>query len=112
MTERAKKYFVDVNQSAALIFDFIKDINSFNEYVKDVKTKSAVERHLVIIGEAINKLDKEHSETFPQTQKIISFRNRLVHSYDSIDDTIVWDIIKNYLPKLKQEVQLKLDKLK
>ena len=28
-------------------------------------------------------------------------RNRLIHSYDSVDDKIVWEVVRNYLPALK-----------
>jgi uncharacterized protein with HEPN domain len=38
------------------------------------------------------------------THQIIAVRNRLIHSYDSIDDTIVWAIIKKHLPLLKADV--------
>ena len=33
------------------------------------------------------------------------FRNRLIHSYDNIDNSIVWIIIKNHLPVLKGEIE-------
>jgi uncharacterized protein YutE (UPF0331/DUF86 family) len=39
---------------------------------------------------------------------IIGFRNILVHAYDSIDDEIVWAIIKRHLSPLKEEVAEKL----
>ncbi|MDF3079054.1 MAG: hypothetical protein K0S09_2943 [Sphingobacteriaceae bacterium] len=55
MTEKEKKFLSDISTSIALIEDFIKDLNSFAEYQKDLKTKGAVERHLGIIGEAVNK---------------------------------------------------------
>jgi uncharacterized protein with HEPN domain len=35
---------------------------------------------------------------------MISFRNRLIHGYDSVDDAIVWDIIMRKLPALGRQV--------
>jgi uncharacterized protein with HEPN domain len=35
---------------------------------------------------------------------MISFRNRLIHGYDSVDDAIVWDIIMRKLPTLGRQV--------
>jgi len=35
---------------------------------------------------------------------VIAFRNRLIHGYWSIDLVLVWDVIQNDLPSLKQEV--------
>ncbi len=75
-------------------------------YQKDLKTQSAIERQLAIIGEALNKLKKIEPELIIENdQQIISFRDRLVHAYDSIDNSIVWAILKNHLEKLKIEVQ-------
>ena len=34
-----------------------------------------------------------------------NFRNRIIHAYDSIDDSIVWAIKTNHLPTLKEETR-------
>lgn len=79
--------------------------DSFASYQNDSKTKSAVERQLIIIGEAINKIRKLEPElNISSTKEIVLFRNRVVHAYDSIEDSIVWAIMKNHLPVLKEEV--------
>ncbi|WP_236353471.1 HepT-like ribonuclease domain-containing protein [Flavobacterium seoulense] len=56
MTEKSKKYLSDVLIAIDLVRQFTVDIADFNSYEKDLKTQSAVERQLVIIGEALNKL--------------------------------------------------------
>jgi len=105
MTERDKKYLSDILIAIDFIEDFLNKINSFKKYSGDAKTKSAVERQLVIIGEAVNNyLKSSSSNTLDNAQKIISFRNHLVHAYDSVNDNIVWAIIKNHLPLLKTEI--------
>ena len=38
-------------------------------------------------------------------RRIVDARNRLTHGYDEIDNTQVWSIIINHLPKLKSEVK-------
>ena len=38
-------------------------------------------------------------------ERIVGFRNVLVHGYDLVDDRIVWDTIKNNLPVLLSEVE-------
>ena len=55
MTEKEKKFLSDISTSIGLIEDFTKDLKSFTDYQRDLKTKGAVERHLGIIGEAVNK---------------------------------------------------------
>ncbi len=44
MTEKAKKYLFDILQAIELVEDFSKEITSFFDYQKSLKTKSAVER--------------------------------------------------------------------
>jgi uncharacterized protein with HEPN domain len=106
MTEKSKKYLSDVLMAIHLIRDFTIDIVDFNIYEKDRKTQSAVERQLVIIGEALNKLRQTETEIVIENDKqIIGFRNRLVHAYDSIDNSIVWAIINRHLENLKNEIE-------
>jgi len=80
----------------------------FITYEADLKTQSAIERQLVLIGEALNKLRKiEPDIVIENYQKIIAFRNRLVHAYDNIDNAIVWMILKKHLVNLKKELENK-----
>lgn len=37
-------------------------------------------------------------------RKIKSFRNVIVHGYDSIDDATTWNVINSKLPVLQQEL--------
>ena len=106
MTEKSKKYLSDVLIAIDLIREFTIDTTDFTAYEKDRKTQSAVERQLVIIGEALNKLRQTESNVVLQNDKqIIGFRNRLVHAYDSIDNSIVWVIINRHLENLKSEIE-------
>ncbi len=106
MTERGKKYLSDIQLAIDLIESFTADIESFEQYSSDLKTQSAVERQLGIIGEAMNKFQKEcPDKILENTKQIVGFRNRLIHAYDSIDNSIVWVILKKYLILLKSEIQ-------
>lgn len=99
---KAKKYLSDVVTAIELIDEFLRPVPDFSSYQLDLKTKSAVDRQLGIIGEAINKFRKLEGHTpLMHDRKIIAFRNLLVHAYDSIDDTIVWAVVNVRLPSLK-----------
>ncbi len=105
MTEKAKKYLSDIQKAIHLIESFLTGIEEFSKYQEDLKTQSAVERQLGIIGEAVNQFKKEEVEfQLSHTRQIIDFRNRLIHSYDNLDDSIIWTILNVYLPILKSEV--------
>jgi len=104
--DKSKKYLSDILMAIDLIEKFTVDITDFNIYQGDLKTQSAVERQLAIIGEALNQLKKHDSKIEIESDKqIIGFRNRLVHAYDSIDNSIVWAIINRHLIKLKEEIK-------
>ena len=104
--EKNKKYLSDILMAIELIEEFTNEINDFNQYEKDRKTQSAVERQLAIIGEALNHLKKLDSTIVIESgSQIIGFRNRLIHAYDSLDNSIIWAIINRHIKSLKIEVQ-------
>lgn len=89
-----------------MIESFTEEINDFDTYDSDLKTQSTTERQLAIIGEALNKLKRAEPDlTINHEKQIIAFRNRLIHGYDSVDNSIVWTILQKYLPKLKLEIE-------
>lgn len=110
MTIKEKKYLSDILRAIGLIELFTEHTKSYAEYSMDLKTQSAVERQLAIIGEALNQYDKL-PERIPldHTRQIVGFRNRIIHAYDSLDDTLVWAIIVNHLSLLKKEVETLLN---
>ena len=58
--------------------------------------RAAVERTFEIIGEAMTqlaKVDKAVAAQISEYQRIISFRNVLIHEYADVDDKLVWDSI-------------------
>jgi uncharacterized protein with HEPN domain len=63
-------------------------------------------KQLEIIGEAASNVDNEvqsqHSDVPWQALK--DFRNVTTHQYWEIDVTIVWDVITNKIPELKQQL--------
>ena len=109
MTEQGKKYLSDIQRSIELIEQFSTSTINFSDYLIDLKTQSAIERQLSIIGEAVNKFDKLLPDlTLENARKIVGFRNRLIHTYDAVDPSMIWAIIKKHLPLLKAEVLSRL----
>lgn len=111
MNHDPNKYLSDIDCAILLINNFIQNY-SFVQYQEDLKTKSAVERQLGIIGEAVNNYSKTTNSELLHSRQIIAFRNRLIHAYDSTEDEIVWAIVKNHLPELGREVKKEIKKTK
>lgn len=110
MTEKGKKYLSDILHAIELIEQFTESVADYQAFLLDLKTQSAVERQLGIIGEAVNKFDQLFPESSIQNaKKIVGFRNRLIHAYDSVDTSIIWTIIKRYLAPLKEEIIKKIN---
>lgn len=109
MTDQERKYLSDILEAIRKIELFTQDTPTFELYMQDIKTQSAVERQLSVIGEAVNRFDKLALQTpLENARQIVGFRNRLIHAYDSMDNTIVWAILQRYIPVLKEEAFSKL----
>ena len=110
MTEKSEKYLSDILMAIDLIEEFLLGID-FTDYDADRKTQSAVERQFSIIGEALNQFKKLETSTIIENDKqIVAFRNRLVHAYDSLDNSIIWAIVNRHLKPLKSEIEKLLKK--
>ncbi len=109
MTEKSRKYLFDVLLAIELIEEFTIGVGDFSIYDSDRKTQSAVERQLAIIGEALNQFQKLQPDLrIEHDKQIIAFRNRLVHAYDSLDNSMIWLILKRHIEPLKAEINLLL----
>ncbi|MCZ8144275.1 DUF86 domain-containing protein [Flavobacterium sp.] len=63
-------------------------------------------RSYEIIGEATKKIPadfKVKSNTIPW-KNMAGMRDRLIHDYMGVNYTIVWDVIKNKIPNMKQQI--------
>jgi uncharacterized protein with HEPN domain len=81
---------------------------SFNDYLADAMLRGAVERQLIIIGEAIaglRRLDPAAAAVIPDLVGIVAFRNILVHSYAAIDNRLVWGVIERDLEPLRAAIR-------
>jgi len=96
----------DILHAARSVKQFVAGSN-FDHYCSNELLRSAVERKFEIMGEALNRIDRDDPGLLSQIhdhRDIISFRNILVHGYDAIDDRIVWGVIKEDLESLIEDV--------
>ena len=112
MEHDPKGYIYDILQACKYVKQFTAG-KTFDNYTSDILVKSAVERQLTTVGEALNKLKREAPDLFGQfreAEKIIAFRNIMVHGYDIISDQMVWDIVTTKLGNLIGDCTKDLDK--
>ena len=99
------KYILDIESINHEIEMVKKMYDSFEKFDDDFLAKRTIERHLEIIGEAINNIRKINPKIeISGVKQIVNLRNLIIHSYDSVDSAILWGIIQKDIPVLKQEL--------
>jgi len=111
MQHDVRKYLLDISTSIESINDFIGDDKNFNAYESNKLVRRDVERELEIIGEATNRILKIDSIIdISDARRIVNLRNWVIHSYDNVDNILIWGIILKDLPLLKTQVDRLLDR--
>lgn len=107
MKEKKPLFFLqDIKNSLDKILKYTNNI-SFDNFIKDDKTKDAVERNFEIIGEAVKNLPEDYRNNYPHIpfKQIAGMRDKLIHDYFGVDYEIIWKTIKDKLPQFKFEIE-------
>jgi len=107
MEDQILKHLYDIGEAASAIIRFVHG-KTYDDYEDDELLRSGVERKFEIIGEALNRINKDDPGVFGKIRErrsIVSFRNFLAHGYDRIDDRIVWGIVEEDIGNLLEDVE-------
>ncbi|MBN2133033.1 MAG: DUF86 domain-containing protein [Sedimentisphaerales bacterium] len=107
MPPESKKYLYDILKACEAILQFVEN-KTLADYENDLLFRSAVERQLMIVGEALNqavRLDEEIEGQIEDAREIVNLRNVIVHGYAVVENQTVWGILQADLPKLHQQVK-------
>jgi uncharacterized protein with HEPN domain len=90
------------------------DNMTYEALLSDRMRLDAVVRNLEVIGEAAGKIPQNIRKKYAliEWRKIADLRNILAHEYFGIDYEILWNIITDKLPALRQGIQLILEEKK
>jgi uncharacterized protein with HEPN domain len=105
--ERVLKALEDVQDCASFVVA-ASEGKDLAYYRRDRLFRQAVERNLEIIGEAIGRISRYDAETasrISEHRRIIAFHNRLIHGYDLLENSLVWETVKTDVPVLLSEVE-------
>ncbi|MEO6720206.1 MAG: DUF86 domain-containing protein [Ferruginibacter sp.] len=80
---------------------------SKEEFLEDETLKRAIVRSLEIIGEATKKIPEGFKEKWSlvQWKNMAGMRDRLIHDYIGVNYSIVWDVVKNKIPELNDQLK-------
>ena len=112
MQLEALKHLYDMQQARGLLAEFVAG-KTFDDYSADALLRSAVERQLTIVGEALNrlkKIDPTAASSISDARQIIAFRNILVHGYDVAKHEVVWGVLATDLSPLIRDVDSLLER--
>lgn len=102
-----KVILLHIRDAVEEIENYVKDVSE-EKFFKNNMIQSAVMRQIEIIGEATKKLSKSFKDKYPNIpwKEIAGMRDILIHEYFRVDPIAVWKVVKEDLPKLKQELNL------
>lgn len=106
MLREPKVFLEDIFEAAVKIEKFTKNL-SFEDFVDNDLVSDAVIKNILVIGEATKNISAEIREKKPHVEwrKMAGMRDMMIHGYFSINYRIVWDVVQNKIPTLKQQVQ-------
>ena len=107
MRPESKKFLWDASEAAKAVLRFAAG-KTLQDYEADEVLRSAVERQLIILGEALGRfrqLDAELAGLVPDLNRAIGLRNVLVHAYTQTNNLLVWGLIDGPLPTLIADLE-------
>lgn len=107
----ARKLLWDSREAVERVLRFTAG-KQFADYEADELLRSAVERQLEIVGEALGKLrhvDPGTARAIQSLSRAVGLRNVLIHGYATVDDRIVWGVVETNLRYLRDQIVALLD---
>ena len=91
-----------INKSAGLTVD---------KFMVDETLQRAFVRSLEIVGEAARKIPDAFRTRYPAVEwrAMAGMRDRLIHDYFGVDYQLVWDVVHNRVPELRDQIASILD---
>jgi len=101
MKRDCRVYLRDVLQAFRNAQEFVGRM-SYEKFITDKKTVSAVVRELEVAGEASKQLPGTVRRKYPDIpwSDMAGMRDKLIHFYFGVDMEIVWETVKVRIPKL------------
>ncbi len=105
--QRDLQFLLDMLQSAELIASYTKHCSEA-KFAEDIQLQDAVIRRILVIAEAARRVSDSTRQALPSIAwpEINGMRNRLVHGYDDINLSVVWDVVQAEIPPLIAELTL------
>lgn len=109
---RERLYLQDILNACLRVQKYLSDV-SFDDFVNNEEKSDAVIHNLQVIGEAARLTPDSVRQLAPNVpwSRIVGMRHMLVHTYFGLDLEIIFDVAKNEVPALTDEVSIMLELL-
>jgi uncharacterized protein with HEPN domain len=99
--EQAQSYLWDIREAAREINEFVRGVK-FRQFENDKVLRYAVERQLLVIGEAAVHISPQFRKQHPEVDwaRLVELRNILAHEYGETLTNRVWVAATEGIPDL------------
>jgi uncharacterized protein with HEPN domain len=99
-------FLLDMLIAARKVQKFAADLAETDFYESELH-QSAIVRELQVVGEAARQVSGEFQADHPEISwiQIVGMRNRLVHEYFRVSLSIVWQIVREDIPDLIEQIE-------
>lgn len=106
MQREPKVFLEDILNAAIKIEKYTKGL-SYNNFLDSDLVSDAVIKNILVIGEATKNIPEDIRKSYPQVEwrKMAGMRDMMIHGYFSINYRIIWDVVQNKIPILKEQVK-------
>lgn len=112
MSKEPIEYLKHIRDESAFILSVINNKMTKDDFLYDETLKRAVVRSLEIIGEATKKIPADFKVKCDSIKwkNMAGMRDRLIHDYMGVNYSIVWDVVKNKIPELHEQIVAVIEK--
>jgi uncharacterized protein with HEPN domain len=100
-----RDYLLHILAEADYLIDQSRELTAAT-FQSNETLRRAFVRSLEIIGEAARKLPEPYRAQHPHIdwRGMAGMRSRLIHDYFGVDYELVWDVVQNKIPELRDDI--------
>ncbi len=106
MSKNPLEYLKHISDECAFIQSVTGVEVSKEDLFKNEILKRAIVRSLEVIGEATKKVPADFKIRWNSInwKNMAGMRDRLIHDYMGVNYSIVWDVVRNKIPELAEQI--------